>query len=248
MRNEKDMLHKYPRLFKMAPPLYIIFRGVRSFLQNLKYLLRNFRYITFIHPKPNIRQEHRKITSKIKSLKNEQGWPISYNTSLFLYNFVRTKQPNLVLETGVSTGYSTRIILEAMNVNKRGKLYSVEISYNVGELLGDIDRSKWKLVVGKPREGLTDALRTLDNIDVFVHDSDHSKGNMLFEFEESIKKIASGGFIMSDDINENNAFLEFCKNLRKIDPRVKLKIIPGFGHSFGYIQIPDIKKVNQQSL
>ena len=44
---------------------------------------------------------------------------------------------------------------------------------------------------------------------MFLHDSLHTYKNMLFEYNTSWPFIKKNGFLISDDVSENNAFLDF---------------------------------------
>jgi cephalosporin hydroxylase len=54
-------------------------------------------------------------------------------------------------------------------------------------------------------------LRELEQIDVFVHDSEHSYEMMMFEFCLSWKHLKQGGYIVCDDHDWNDAFHDFAK-------------------------------------
>jgi hypothetical protein len=50
-------------------------------------------------------------------------------------------------------------------------------------------------------------------IGVFLHDSEHSYENMLFEYQSAWAHLKSGGILLSHNIDTNNAFSEFCHNM-----------------------------------
>ena len=63
--------------------------------------------------------------------------------------------------------------------------------------------------MGKSSEQLPPLLRELDSVDIFIHDSEHSYGNMKQEYETVWHKIRRSGLLISHDINDNKAFREF---------------------------------------
>lgn len=134
---------------------------------------------------------------------------VSYNFGRAIYSIIRERKPNVVFETGVANGLTTRLILSALNKNKKGKLISVEVSNNVGVLLDGFDKSRWSLITGEPKSNMRKALKDLKEIDIFIHDSDHSYENMKFEFDSIYPLMSKNGIIMSDDIDTNSAFIEF---------------------------------------
>jgi hypothetical protein len=137
-------------------------------------------------------------------------YAISKKNALFLYSYVRKNKPKIVVETGVANGFSSRFILAALKRNGLGKLYSVDIKKDVGELVPDAFKDRWNLVIGPPRITLCNLLEKLEYVDVFVHDSDHKEENMLYEFKLAYPKVSMA--LVSDDVQMNNAFFMFAKS------------------------------------
>ncbi|MFA5048906.1 MAG: class I SAM-dependent methyltransferase [Patescibacteria group bacterium] len=140
-----------------------------------------------------------------------------------LYVLVRLFEPTTVVETGVSAGVSSSYILQAIVDNRKGTLYSIDYpNYALTEAKNVVEtgfavpkylRSNWKLMEGKSVDVLPTLIRSLDNIDIFIHDSEHSYDNMKFEYEEVWCKIPRKGLLISHDINDNGAFREFANNV-----------------------------------
>jgi hypothetical protein len=57
---------------------------------------------------------------------------------------------------------------------------------------------------------LPDLLKSLDRLDLFLHDSDHSYRAMLFEFERAYPKLVPAGLLLSDDTHLHAAWDDFC--------------------------------------
>ena len=155
-----------------------------------------------------------------KSFSKNKPYPTDYsiqgNSKLFLYALCKITQPELVVETGVAYGLSTTYILQALHENKRGMLYSIDSIFRpwetypmIGSVIPDKLRNRWKLIRGTSKKRLNDLLESLGKIDIFLHDSMHTQKNMTFEFETSWSYIKNNGFLLSDDISENNSFLDF---------------------------------------
>jgi predicted O-methyltransferase YrrM len=142
------------------------------------------------------------------------------NSGLFLYVLCKLLKPDKIVETGVAYGLSSMYILQALHENKRGTLYSIDYAFSpwqskqmIGAAIPDDLRKNWNFIFGPSSQELTKLLSSINNIDVFFHDSFHSFKNMTFEFETTWPYIRRGGFLISDDISGNNAFHKFYSKL-----------------------------------
>lgn len=137
-----------------------------------------------------------------------------------LYVICRLLQPRIVVETGVCWGFSSAFILYALEKNKLGNLYSIDLPHQPGQEIPEgrncgwlVPRelmSRWELIIGSSKDRLPILLQKLNQIDIFYHDSHHSYENMLFEFDTVWNFIKPTGLLLSDDITENKAFDYFC--------------------------------------
>ena len=153
--------------------------------------------------------EHREV---LPGLLNPNYGPV-------LYALVRVLRPEVVVETGVASGVSSTFLLNAMERNGTGRLYSVDLpllnerlrpkGQSTGWLVPKDLRSRWQLSLGDAREVLPPLLQRLGEVDCFLHDSDHSYEHMTWEFSEAYPYIRPGGLLMSDDITSNRAWDEF---------------------------------------
>ena len=158
------------------------------------------------------------------------GWPSAKEITLYL--LIRKYRPSLVVETGVAQGVSSRFILEAIKENGTGKLISIDLpnydpngyiysndkktadpvyvkrTLGTGWLVDESLRHNWQLILMSSGEALPEIRGP---IDMFFHDSEHSFENMMFEFEWAKEHLNNGGFIVSDDINWNDAFYQFSE-------------------------------------
>ena len=126
-------------------------------------------------------------------------------------------KPEIVVETGVSDGMSSFFILSALNENKKGNLYSIDLpevgmpklyGKEPGWIADDNLRKRWTLVYGKTKKKLAPLLNELRHVDIFLHDSEHSYTNMKFEFSMVLRYMNDGSLLLSDDVRSNSAFQE----------------------------------------
>jgi predicted O-methyltransferase YrrM len=141
-----------------------------------------------------------------------------------LWCAVRHLQPTSVVETGVSRGVTSRILLEALASNGGGCLWSIDLpplqepwfSQSRSAVPDDL-RDGWRYVRGSARRVLPRLLRRLETIDLFVHDSLHTYDHMAFEFRLARAHLSATGLIVSDDINTNRAFTELVQSDPTLD-------------------------------
>lgn len=126
---------------------------------------------------------------------------------------VRHARPDIVVETGVGHGVTTRFILEAMERNGNGRLYSIDLPPNdpqaaaeIGFAVDGAAPQRWQLLRGSSRQILPGLLAELGAIDLFVHDSLHSRRNVRFEVAAARRHLRPGGAVVVDDIDTNWGF------------------------------------------
>lgn len=142
-----------------------------------------------------------------------------------LYVICRSLEPKIIIETGVASGLSSSMILLALKKNGIGTLYSIDLPPSE-ELNKKIDQStllpenkrsgwlvledikdNWNLILGDSKIQLPKLLKNIKNCDIFLHDSDHSYENMMWEF--SVVWPYLNGVLLSDDVKSNSAFDDF---------------------------------------
>ena len=129
----------------------------------------------------------------------------------------RHARPENVVETGVARGVTTRFVLEALERNGRGHLWSIDLPDLEGEAATRIGsavpetlrRHRWTYMRGASRRLLPKTIARLGRIEVFIHDSLHSRRNMLFEMETVWPALTEGAVLIADDVGMNTAFGEF---------------------------------------
>jgi predicted O-methyltransferase YrrM len=148
--------------------------------------------------------------------------------ALLFYVTTRILRPANVIETGCFTGWDSAVILQALDRNNHGHLYSIDIPGNTGVhdpllphggLPPDLEpgfvvpqrfRDRWTLTLGDTREHLQPLLQKLPPLDMFIHDSDHSYAHMMWEYTTVLPYMRHSGVIISDDISLNTSFWDFA--------------------------------------
>jgi hypothetical protein len=136
-----------------------------------------------------------------------------------IWCLVRHLKPSNVIETGVAHGVTSRFILEALERNGSGHLWSIdrppmenEWKNQIGIAIGGRFRDRWSYILGSSRRRLPVILSKLGRIDLFVHDSLHSERNVRFEIDRAWGALRPGGAIIVDDIDVNRGFHSFTES------------------------------------
>jgi hypothetical protein len=130
---------------------------------------------------------------------------------------VRHLKPIKVVETGVGRGFTSRMILDALERNGQGHLWSIdlppvqapELHAQIGSAVDPELRGRWTYLRGTSRQRLPKLLRVLGEIDLFVHDSRHTEQNVRFELDRAWVALRPGGAVVVDDIDMNWGFHSF---------------------------------------
>jgi len=127
------------------------------------------------------------------------------NASYVLFILCRTLKMSLILETGVAAGQSSDMILQALSLNEAGHLYSIDITNQVGELIREEHKSRWTLKVLPKffrRQALLEIVEGLGDIDLFVHDSDHSASWQKVELSSVMNRLHPPRLLLFDDVSD----------------------------------------------
>lgn len=128
-----------------------------------------------------------------------------------LYFLARRVKPKVIVETGVSAGYSSRAFLEAIRANGFGRLYSSDLpvflaAEQVGCLVPASLREHWELFNEGDHTNIPRILKAVSSIDLFHYDSDKSMRAKEEIFAMVRPKLAPHGLIIVDDIDRDSFF------------------------------------------
>ena len=155
-------------------------------------------------------QMNREAESALKGLDVQLGGGGHYGLLYFLTDL---RRPEVVVETGVAAGFSSKAVLTAMAKNNCGKLYSSDFPYcrleepekYIGILVEADIRQRWKLHIRGDRENLptiTSELGTM-KVDFFHYDSDKSYSGREFAFQSIQPYLSPESICIFDDIQNN---------------------------------------------
>lgn len=138
-----------------------------------------------------------------------------------LYYLVRVLNPEIVLETGVAAGFSSQIILKALDKNQSGKLYSSDFPYfrlpdpekYIGILVEPGLKDRWELFIKGDDKNLPLILEKLKGrtIDIFHYDSDKSYSGRTRAIEMVRPYLSEQAIVILDDIDDNAHFKDWIE-------------------------------------
>ncbi len=140
-----------------------------------------------------------------------------------LYFFTRLRRPRVVVETGVAAGFSSRAILEALERNGEGHLYSTDFPYFrledperfIGMLVDDHLRHRWTLHKRGDQPGLAAITAEVHRIDLFHYDSDKRYAGRARAYDAVRSLLHKDSVLLMDDIQDDAFFhdlVEGCKD------------------------------------
>lgn len=115
---------------------------------------------------------------------------------------IRQEKPRVVVETGVETGFGAEYILQALDANGMGKLYSIDpagFNYPTGVSAPPILHPRFTLIQKRSQDALQPLFEKVGPFDFFIHDSDHSFECQTYEYNAAWDMVRPGGIIASDD-------------------------------------------------
>lgn len=155
-------------------------------------------------------------------------FPSQIRWHMYLYILIRLQRPKLVIETGVAHGASSLVILQALEDNKIGELISIDKPGGVedwvqkvpdgkvtGWLVPEELKHRHTLILGDSKRVLPEIVKSVSNIDVFLHDSLHTYDHMLFEYETVWDKISENGLLLTHNVYQSFAFYDFSRKVKR---------------------------------
>lgn len=142
-----------------------------------------------------------------------------------IYGLSEYTQSQNILETGVAYGWSSLAALLSLQ-KRQGRLYSSDMPYMgkdndgfVGCLVPEHLKKYWKLYRFADRDALYKIFREQPIFDLVHYDSDKSYNGRAWAYPLLWNAVRKGGVFMSDDIEDNTAFMDFCTS-HQLEPTV----------------------------
>lgn len=150
------------------------------------------------------------VQTRMQVLEASPPFKMSHNADPILarlcYIACRLLQPEVVVETGVAYGVTTAFVLKALQVNGRGRLYSIDLppfgenaDAYVGYLVPETLKERWTLYRGVSKRVLPKLLPRLGQVDLFIHDSLHTYRNIRRELEMVSPYLGRPAIVIVDD-------------------------------------------------
>jgi predicted O-methyltransferase YrrM len=166
---------------------------IESYFQEISKNTKFNSYLTSRQTSTN----SRKYDSGIEKIGRRIAW----------YAIVRATQPALVVETGTDKGLGSLVIAEALRQNGLGKLITIDINPKSGQY---IDREYEGILERSIGDSLVQ-LKQISNIDIFIHDSNHSENHEMLELNLVTTKLTNSGIVLTDNAHASDALSEWCK-------------------------------------
>lgn len=169
------------------------------------------KYIKELQEDEHLMQHIKKYT-EMSTFKFSADANAKYGRRLGWYAFVRIKKPKVIVETGIDKGLGTCVLASALLKNAKeghyGHLYATEIINDAGYLFKEPFNKFGNIIYG-------DSISTLKSfskqIDIFIHDSDHSEKYEREEFEAVKNILSDDALIISDAAHHSNQLESFAK-------------------------------------
>lgn len=177
---------------------------------------KDFKSINELYPDVLTKAEQAEKSCPIK-----MGGAGALDLIYYLNEYVNAKNS---LETGVAYGWSSLAALLSLQ-KRNGTLYSSDMPYlsqngdkYVGCVVPDDLRKNWKLFRFADKESLPKIFKEQSEFDFMHYDSDKSYNGRMWAYPILWEKLRKGGILMSDDVSDNAAFMDYCvqNNLKPV--------------------------------
>jgi predicted O-methyltransferase YrrM len=137
------------------------------------------------------------------------------------YLACRAMKPSMVVETGVAYGVSSAYILQALKLNGRGVLHSVDLpplsvsskekEHFIGILIPEPLKGRWELHRGISGRVLPRILAQIEDVDIACLDSRSSYKVKYDDLSILGRYLAHPGLMIVDDVERTSAFHDWTK-------------------------------------
>lgn len=136
--------------------------------------------------------DRRRLADRHVRLHKRIGW----------YALVRALRPAHVIETGTDKGLGSVVLAAALIRNGEGRLTTLDVNSDAGYLISGIYATVTDLRIG---DSLTALARSETPVDLFLHDSLHTREHELAEYEAVAPRLAQRAVVVSDNAHATDA-------------------------------------------
>jgi hypothetical protein len=175
------------------------------------------------------RQQFDDVMASIRTLLTARGWGFGRDTYAWyadadsslccaVWCVTLHTRPEIVIETGVAHGITSRIVLEALSKNDFGHLWSIDLPFpfddrlhaETGAAVPEACRPRWTYLEGSSKQRLPPLVAEVGHTEVFIHDSLHTAENTVFEMKQAASAMSAHGVMLVDDIDSHEGFTTFA--------------------------------------
>ena len=124
------------------------------------------------------------------------------------YALLRIFQPLVVVETGTDKGLGTLVMAQALRMNGKGGVYTLDSDTFAGAL---IDLNEWQNIKFL-RGNSVELLGAINKIDFFIHDSNHDRDYEYSEYVAIENKLSTKSLVLSDNAHVCDSLLRWSTN------------------------------------
>jgi predicted O-methyltransferase YrrM len=144
-----------------------------------------------------------------------ESWNAEMNLCVLLFSYIRVNKPQIVLETEVANGITTRVMMSALS-EYGGHLHSFDILSEASSVYQG--NGNWHFHLLSTRDAAKEinlVVEDIPEIDMWVHDSNHGSTWQEFEYRLAISKLSKSGILVSDDIDASPAWAKVSSEILK---------------------------------
>ncbi|OJX62635.1 MAG: hypothetical protein BGO95_07905 [Micrococcales bacterium 73-13] len=165
------------------------------------------------------RSRYRWLADRVPRYGRRIGW----------YAFVRALKPDVLVETGTDKGLGSVVLAAALLRNGKGRLISIDINPAAGYLISGRYAEVTELVISDSIA----ALAALEDVDLFIHDSDHTAEHEYAEFTAIAPNLRPDALSLSDNAHATDSMTRWAEETGReflfFDERPARHWYPGAG-------------------
>lgn len=151
------------------------------------------------------------INKRTESISPEK-WNAGNNLATFLFDYVVKIMPQIIVETGVANGITTQVIQAAID-SSEVEFHSIDTNPNCAKVNSSSKNWTFHHLKGKNlKVAFRNILKSVPQVDLWIHDSDHSYIWQKFEYNLALKRLNPGGVLISDDVDFSQAWGELVSS------------------------------------